>query len=316
MLGTETTNGWRVFSENDMNSMNTQTNKTMPLDDGLHLFLQDLEGRNVSALTITAYTTDIRQFITFLAETNVAVQRCDQVGRGELAEYMAELSRQNRSGVTRARKLASLREFFRCLAEHGVIASSPAADIRMPKKERRERAFLRPDEYTRMLSAAGGNVRDFCILQVFLQTGIRVKELVSLRIGDVDLLGMTLHIAGKGNHERLIDLEKKGLQALKSYLSTRPTVGDDHLFLSYQGSGISDRGVKKLVEKYRVQAGITKRISAHSLRHTMATYKAEQGVSAFQIQQWLGHANVATSQIYVHMGRTNNAKKLMGNTSL
>src|SRR5262249_31342968 len=115
--------------------------------------------------------------------------------------------------------------------------------------------------------------------------------------------------------ERVIDLEKRGFQALKSYLATRPATADDHLFLSYQGTGISDRGVKKLVEKYRVQAGISKRISAHSLRHTMATYKAEPGVSAFKIQQWLGHASVATSQIYVHMGRTN-AKKAMENTSL
>ena len=105
------------------------------------------------------------------------------------------------------------------------------------------------------------------------------------------------------------------MQALTTYLKTRPKALDDHLFLNYDGVGISDRGVKKIVEKYRLAVGITKHISAHSLRHTFGTYKAQKGVSAFQIKEWLGHSSVATTQIYVHLGQEE-AKKAMEATSL
>jgi integrase/recombinase XerC len=285
------------------------------LEAGLAQFLSDLHARNLSPHTITAYRTDLQQFLIYLSESNGAVVRWEQVERADITAYLTALAARNRTGMTRARKLASLRECLKFLVARGQISSSPAERIGIPKKERKARVFLRPDEYTRLLSAAGGHARDYCILQLFLQTGIRVSELVQLRLGDLDLEGHSLTIAGKGQKERVLDLERKGLQALKNYLAQRPQVLDDHLFLSYQGTGISDRGVKKLVEKYRQQAGITKPISCHSLRHTFATYKAERGVSAFQIQQWLGHSSVTTSQIYVHLGRAS-AKKVMEGTSL
>lgn len=125
------------------------------------------------------------------------------------------------------------------------------------------------------IAAAGGNTRDYAILQLFLQTGIRVAELVALRLADLDLAGRTLRIAGKGQKERVIDLEKKAMVALKSYLAVRQVLVDDHLFLNYQGEGLSDWGVKQVVEKYRGLAGIQKKVSCHFLRHTFATYKAE-----------------------------------------
>jgi site-specific recombinase XerD len=115
--------------------------------------------------------------------------------------------------------------------------------------------------------------------------------------------------------EREIALEKKGIHALKSYLAIRPESSSTRVFLNYQGEPISERGIRKLVVKYRKEAGITKKASCHTLRHTFATYKAEKGVSAYQLQQWLGHANLNTTQIYVHLGKQN-ARKIMQNTSL
>jgi site-specific recombinase XerD len=115
--------------------------------------------------------------------------------------------------------------------------------------------------------------------------------------------------------EREIELEKKGLDAIKNYLAIRPQTFEDRLFLNYQGQPLGERGVRKLVRKYKDQAGITKRASPHSLRHTFATAKAEKGVSPFQLQRWLGHANLNTTQIYVHIGRQN-ARKVMEATSL
>ena len=166
-------------------------------------------------------------------------------------QYLTYLSGKGLSGVTRARKLASIREFFKFLVDEGSLTSSPAASISMPRKEKKNRVYLRPDEYSRLLSAAGSNPRDFCILQLFLQTGMRVSELVSLTLDDIDLTARTITIHGKGKKERVIDLEKKAILAINNYRNFRPQTLDPHLFLNYEGQGISDRGVKKLIEKYR-----------------------------------------------------------------
>ena len=166
-----------------------------------------------------------------------------------------------------------------------------------------------------MLSLAGANPRDYAIIQTFLQTGIRVSELASLNIDDIDFIKPVIKVKGKGSIEREIELEKRGIQALKSYLAVRPQSVSNLLFLNYKEEPISERGIRKLVVKYQINAGITKKASCHSLRHTFATQKAERGVSPFQLQQWLGHANLNTTQIYVHLGKQN-AKKIMEQTSL
>ena len=291
------------------------TNDVSTLTIAITNFILSLTGRNVSPHTITAYQTDLRQFVSFLAETDISVTHPDQVTSYHISKYLSFLAGKGLTGVTRARKLASIREFFKYLSDYGTLPSSPAASISMPRKENKSRVFLRSDEYSRLLSAAGSNPRDFCILQLFLQTGMRVMELVSLTLDDIDLAAHTITIHGKGKKERVIDLEKKAIQALKNYRKFRPQVLDPHLFLNYEGQGISDRGVKKLIEKYRALAGIEKKFSTHSLRHTFATYKAEKGVSPFQLQQWLGHTSVTTSQIYVHMSREY-ARRAMEQTSL
>lgn len=296
--------------------MNNQTNQNLTLEAALEAFLRSLEGKNRSPHTLTAYRTDLTQFIAWLHDNNIVAQRPSQVERADVTEYLASLSNGGLSGVSRARKLAAIREYFRFLEEHGHLAKSPAIGVDSPRKEKNGRSYLRPEEYNKMLSEAGSNPKAFAILQLFLQTGIRVSELCELRLSDVDVEGRTIRVtAGKGMNSRDIDLERKAIQALKNYLQVRPRVLDDHFFLNRDGEPIGDRGVRKMVVKYREKAGITKKIGPHSLRHTFATHKAEHGISPFQIQQWLGHASLNTTQIYVHMGRQN-ARKAMEATSL
>src|SRR6266849_992877 len=237
-------------------------------------FLRELEGGNKSRLTLTAYKTDLSQFFNWLAENDVTVTIPGQVTRGHVNEYLAFLSSLGRSGVTRARKLAALKSFFAYLKDEHIIASSPAETIHMPNKERKRKVVLRTDEYSRMLSEAGGNPRDFAILQLFLQTGIRVSALIAITLEDLDLQNRVLKVHGKGNKERDIPLEKKSVQALKSWLSLRPESQDRHLFLNYSGEGLSIRGVRKIVDKYLKKAGITKHISCHGLRRTFGSAKA------------------------------------------
>ena len=291
------------------------TTPPITLEKALALFLDSLSGKNRSQATIRAYQTDLLQFLRFLHDTSVLMAFPKDVREVDVIDYFSFLAKKDLTGVARARKLSAIREYFRFLEGLGLITKSPTVGVETPKRERNTRQFLRSDEYTKMLSLAGANPRDYAILQVFLQTGIRVSELAHLRRNDIDLLKPSLTVAGKGKVAREIALEKKGMQALKSYLSVRPDSLSERLFLNYKGEPISERGIRKLVVKYTKAAGITKKASCHTLRHTFATYKAEKGVSPFQLQQWLGHANLNTTQIYVHLGKQN-AKKLMEQTSL
>src|SRR5712692_4549993 len=149
-------------------------------------FLRELEGGNKSQLTLTAYKTDLKQFFQWLSENDVTVTIPGQVTRGHVNEYLAFLSSLGRSGVTRARKLAALKSFFTYLKDEHIIASSPADTIHMPNKERKRKVVLRTDEYSRMLSEAGGNPRDSAILQLFLQTGLPVSALAAITVPDLD----------------------------------------------------------------------------------------------------------------------------------
>lgn len=285
-----------------------------PLSQTLTHFIKSLNGRNLSTHTTIAYQTDITQFLAFLTENDVTVASPESITRTHILDYLSHLAGLGRSGVTRARKLAAIREYCRFLVDAESIPFSPAETIGMPKKERKQRVFLRVDEYMRLLNAAAGNSRDYAILQVFLQTGIRVAELVGLTLADIDLDAQTMLINGKGNKQRTIPLEKKATQAIKAYLTNRPRSLDQHLFLNYQENGLSVRGVMDIVEKYRSLAGITKKFSCHSLRHTCATYKAGKGYTPAELQDLLGHEKPETSFIYVHLAR--DAKKLMEQTSL
>ena len=282
----------------------------------LEQFLSELSGKNRSPLTICCYGIDVSQFLSWISENDLTVSTPAAITKSHLSEYLSSLSNQGLSGRTRARKLAAIKEYFRFMVGSGVIATSPAESVSAPKRERNGRTYLTPAEYTRLLSLAGSNSRDYAILQVFLQTGIRVSELCSLTLSDVDLADRTLTIRqGKGMADRSIELEKKGSQAIKNHLRSRAQSLSDALFLNYQAEPISERGVQKLLAKYVKLAGITKKISPHSLRHTFATYKAERGVSPYQLQQWLGHRNLTTTQIYVHLGKQN-SRKVMEFTSL
>ena len=233
----------------------------LTLEEAKSAFLRALAGKNRTASTITAYATDLAHFLSWLHCNNIVATAPHHVQRADITDYLAHLAQQSLMGVSRARKLAAIHEFFRFLESNGSINKNPAQGIETPKKEKNGRVYLRPDEYRSMLSLAGGNPRDFAILQVFLQTGIRVSELCNLRLSDIDFAGRTLKVVGKGMVEREIDLEKKGLDAIKNYLAIRPQTFEDRLFLNYQGQPLGERGVRKLVRKYKDQAGITKRAS-------------------------------------------------------
>jgi site-specific recombinase XerD len=294
----------------------TLKNDVSSFQGSISAFLRALEGENKSPATIKAYQADLLQFHIYVQQNNITATTPASVTRSDVSEYLSWLGRRGVTGVSRARKLAALREWFRYLEAHEVCAKAPTNGIETPRKEKNARAYLQSDEYNRLLSQAGANARDYAIVQVFLQTGVRVSELVNLTLEDVDLKVKMLHVrAGKGMVARSIELNSKAITAIKNYLATRPPMSLPQLFLNRYGEPITERGVRKLVVKYRERAGITKKASCHALRHTFATAKAEKGVSPYQLQQWLGHASLNTTQIYVHLSRQN-GQKVMEQTSL
>src|SRR5918911_1454531 len=149
---------------------------TITLEKGLARFLDGLSGKNRSGATIRAYATDIQQFISFLHANNVSIHYPAEVQKIDVMEYLSALAKRELTGIARARKMSAIREYFRFLEGIGMIAKSPTTGIETPKREKNTRQFLRADEYTKMLSLAGANPRDYAVLQVFLQTGIRVSE--------------------------------------------------------------------------------------------------------------------------------------------
>src|SRR6266581_5375431 len=150
-------------------------------------YLNSLTGRNLSEHTASAYRTDLLQFLSFLTENDISVTSPEKITRTHILDYLSHLANLGRSGVTRSRKLAAIREYCKFLVTENILPASPTENIVRPKGERKQRVFLRVDEYMRLLNAAAGNSRDYAILQLFLQTGIRVAELCGLELSHVDL---------------------------------------------------------------------------------------------------------------------------------
>src|SRR5262245_50801983 len=170
--------------------------RTMTLEKGLATFLDSLHGKNRSVATIRAYQTDIAQLISFLHANNVSIQTLADVEKVDVVEYLSALAKRELTGIARARKMSAIREYFRFLEGIGVVLKSPTTGVETPKRERNGRQVLRSDEYTKMLSLAGVNPRDYAILQVFLQTGIRVSELANLHRTHIDFVKPSISVRG------------------------------------------------------------------------------------------------------------------------
>ncbi len=269
-------------------NMTTSTTHTT-LASSLDQFIRELDK---SPLTIQAYRTDIQQFITWLSENDMTVTRVHYVTRSHINEYLSYLANQGRTGTTRTRKLVSLHVFFTYLVKAGVLPHSPASRVKRPRRERKPKHMLRPDEFRRIVAAARGNPRDYALLQLLVQTGIRVSKLIAICVPELDLEHKTLRIPNKGSKEYMIPLDKKAVHALQSYLAVRPKTTDQHLFLNNQGQGLSISGVRKLMEKYAKRADITKRISCHGLYYTSAPNRAALEMIAFCLKTPLRHEHM------------------------
>jgi len=234
--------------------------------------------------------------------------------------YMASLNEKQYSKSTIARKLATLRSFYKFLVKRGQIDSNPVEVIRTPKQEKKLPRFLEYEEVKKLLDTPPLTnwlgARDRAILETLYSTGIRVSELVALNMDDVDFLGEVVHIRGKGKKERITPIGSSALQVIQHYMEFRNKRAQSNsnfdskvLFVNKHGSRLSTRSVRRKMDKYLKIAGLDPQISPHTLRHSFATHMLNNGADLRSVQELLGHQSLSTTQIYTHL-TTNKLKEV------
>jgi integrase/recombinase XerC len=226
--------------------------------------------------------------------------------------YMAGLNDKQYSKATIARKLATLRSFYKFLVKRNHISSNPVVGIRTPKQEKRLPQFLEYEDIKRLLETPPADswlgARDRAIMETLYSTGIRVSELVSLNLDDVDFLGEVVHIRGKGKKERICPISSSVLQIIQHYMEFRNKRAQHNgnfdskvLFVNKHGKRLSTRSVRRKMDKYLKMAGLDPSISPHTLRHSFATHMLNRGADLRSVQELLGHQSLSTTQVYTHL---------------
>lgn len=281
-------------------------------------FLQHLVvERGFSQHTLDAYRNDLGQFSDFLKEKmNGASERSDvweRVDLDLLNDYIADLrGRKGYRDTTTARKVAAIKSFFTFLAQNGVIEEPPTESLGSPRVGRALPKYLTEDEVERLLKEAdkAGTAeaqRDANILELLYATGLRVSELVSLNVQDVDFEESYIRCWGKGSKERIVYAHDKALNGLQDYLSTSrmSLLGQNKeeaaLFVNHRGERLTRQWVWNILKTYSKRAGIDQKITPHTLRHSFATHLLQKGASLRHVQELLGHSSISTTQVYTHL---------------
>ena len=296
-----------------------------PLQPHCEAFLEFLElNRNVSRHTLRAYRSDLAQFATFAAARLGRNPKPADIDQRTIRAFLAGLYEEGLSRATSARKLAAIRSFTRYLRREGAVDQDAGALVASPAIERRVPAHLSRDEMDALLEAPDGasplGRRDRAILELFYASGLRLSELASLDLEDINLGSRMVRVLGKGGKERIVPFTRPAAAAIRAWLPDRrrmaasappPTVRprrgrarktpDDPLFLNKHGGRLSTRSIDRLVRKYATQVATRLGISPHALRHSFATHLLDAGADLRSIQELLGHSRISTTQRYTHV---------------
>jgi len=276
-------------------------------------FLAYLElERGLSRNTLEAYRSDLLQFGEYLRRHGLTLAA---TRHGDVAAFLSELAsggpeRPPVAAATLARKVAALRSFYRHLRGEGALEHDPTADLRGPRKSRTLPRVLSREEVTRLLGEPRGAdpraLRDRALLEVMYACGLRASEAIGLELADVDLEEAVLCARGKGSKERLVPIGRQAVAALRAYSRRgRPALlgarAESRLFVNHRGTRLTRQGLYKIVQGHARGAGLEEKMSPHTLRHTFATHLLAGGCDQRTLQEMLGHADLATTQIYTHL---------------
>jgi integrase/recombinase XerC len=282
--------------------------------------------KHFSDYTVKSYGADLIQFGQFLAgeigqshatpqpaelaslSIDEKLTRCEPL---TVREFLAYLYAQNYTKSTTARKLATLRSFYKYLIRRGTVSLNPLSTIRTPKQEKRLPKCLDLEQVQKLLDAPGDadllSARDKAMLEVLYSSGIRVSELVELEVADIDLQEGVLRVRGKGRKDRLTPIGSQAIKALQRYFELRAldtksqSYQGGRVFLNKHGESLSTRSVRRKLDKYLVAAGLDPGISPHTLRHSFATHLLNNGADLRSVQELLGHQSLSTTQVYTHL---------------
>lgn len=282
-----------------------------PWSSAVRRFLDYLQvERNASGLTIKSYGEDLAALAGYLREQGLEEPDPGTLTTLDLRGYVSSVHAQGLSKATIARRLASLRSFFRFGQRDGWATSNPAKPLRNPRKSRTLPHFLSTDELGRLLSAPPSTeplgLRDRAILETLYSAGLRVSELVAMNDCDMDLAEGIVRVRGKGRRERLAPLGSYAVKALRRWLGVRRLRGRGEpqhapVFVNRFGRRLTTRSVGRLLEKYLAQTGLDRRTTPHTLRHSFATHLLDRGADIRSVQELLGHKSLLTTQIYTHV---------------
>src|ERR1700694_4742141 len=264
--------------------------------------------KGLSANTISAYKRDLNKFEEFARKRKLTLE---SVGRDDLVDFLAGLYRQKLESRTVARQLVTLRNFFRFAQVQELIPEDPSINLDSPKIRRHLPGYLRLEEVEKLLEQPDAKtptgLRDKAMLEVLYSTGLRVSELIGLRVSDLDSKVGCLRCIGKGDKERIVPVGRKALSMVEKYLrEAGPKLlgklrGRPTLFVNRRGVSLSRVGVWKILSGYGRLAGLRVSLTPHMLRHSFATHLLERGADLRSVQLMLGHADISTTQIYTHV---------------
>lgn len=268
--------------------------------------------KNCSPYTLSSYRKDLNAFSEFMTKRAGTAFLWQQVSPLAVRGYLAELNEKQYARRTIARRISALRSFFKFLVREAIIESSPLAKVRTPKLEKRLPAFLDEIEINELLDMPDKSkllgVRDQAVLEMLYATGCRVSELVGLSTERIDLGNRYVLLLGKGNKERLVPVGHTCCQALEAYYPVRSQLMQKYhqpehefIFVNSRGGPLTDRSVRRILDKYIKALAIHKNVSPHTIRHSFATHLLEHGADLRAVQELLGHANLSTTQIYTHV---------------
>lgn len=289
-------------------------------DERIQQFIQYLSSeKNASPNTCRSYQRDLEEFEDFLRSHEGGLLLSGRVKWGEVSrmtirKYLSLLYRTHRKSSI-ARKISSLRSFYRFLVRERIVPHNPAKAVATPKVEKTLPTTLTVDEAIELVESPSkkerdtsrvpngiNRLRDQAILELLYSSGLRVGELVSLNINDIDFPLGIVKVMGKGRKERIVPVGEKALMALSTYLhERRDGEGEQPLFINHRGGRLTSRSVGRLVKRYSKISGIVRKISPHSLRHSFATHLLDAGADLREIQEMLGHASLSTTQKYIHL---------------
>ncbi|HKW91318.1 MAG TPA: tyrosine recombinase XerC [Methylomirabilota bacterium] len=258
--------------------------------------------RGASPHTLRGYAVDLSEFTRFLAEEKIA--GLPAVDARVVRAYLAGLHRRKLSKATIARKLAAVRSCFRFLARRGALEANPARQVRSPRLGRRLPSFIPLDETLGSLDAgterSAAGLRDHALVEVLYGAGLRVAEGCGLDLDDLDEARHTVRVVGKGDKERVVPIGDTALDALGAYLATRGRQRGP-LFLNARGGRLTPRSAHRIVQAWARRAGLSRRVTPHTLRHSFATHMLGRGADLRLIQELLGHSRLSTTQRYTHV---------------